>query len=294
MPASVSLPASARPFVIAGYPCSGADWCARLLAMHPHIAVVDAADPLGPLGDGNCTLGTEVPPPADLAERVQRALAEKPAAQRVGVVALTGTRAGFDADRIVVVRDGRDVLIHWTLRQLRAKGPVLQGFLGKVDPDNRMPDLARRFAIDPADVLERNRGLLLADYGWVRFGTYLWAEAIDGHFGALAWANDHPSDERDPRTVHFDVARTEVRATFDDLCCWLGLDPTLVPPFATPDPVQAAEPDPLRRSEWEVGVWPGFFTERATRLFKMEGEAGLDALAGHTIDDDWQGKCRPA
>lgn len=294
MAASLSLPANARPFAIAAYPCSGADWCARLLALHPHIAIVDAADPLGPLGNGECTVGSEVPPPPDLAARVQRALADKPTAQRVGVVVLTGTRTGFDGDRIVVVRDGRDVLVHWTLRQLRERGPVLQRFVGKPEPDCRVPELARRFAADPSDVLERNRGLLLADYDWVRYGAYLWSEALDGHFGALAWENDHPSDERDPRTVNFDEARVAPRATFDDLCGWLGLDPALVPPFATVDPVEAAEPDPLRRADWESGVWPRWFTKRASNLFKMDGRTGLDSLAGCTFDDTWEGECPPA
>jgi hypothetical protein len=289
------------PFAIAGFPCSGMDWLARLLALHPHIAIVDAADPLGPLGNGTCTVGRAAPPPPDLAARVQRAIAAKPAARRVGLVELAGTSSGVEQDRIVVVRDGRDVLVHWTLRQLRATGPVLQRFLAKPEPERRLPaaeerlpELARRFAADPDDVLVHNRGLLLADYEWVRYGAHLWSEALDAHYGALGWANDHPSDEPEPRTVTFDEARAAVRTTFDSLCRWLGLDPTLVPPFAVPDPVASAESDPLRCAEWESNVWPRWFTKRASKLFKMDGSHGLDELAGYTFDDEWEGECAPA
>lgn len=38
------------PFAIVGFPCAGMDGCAELLALHPHIAVVATADPLGPIG----------------------------------------------------------------------------------------------------------------------------------------------------------------------------------------------------------------------------------------------------
>lgn len=235
-----------------------------------------------------------MPPPADFGERVQRALAVKPTATRVGAVLLTGIRANFARDRIVVVRDGRDVLVHWTLRQLRSRGPVLQRFLANPEKDCRIGELVQRFTADPDDVLVRNRGLLLADYEWLRFGAYLWSEAMDDHFGALAWDSDHPSGERWPLTLHFDAARKDVRKTFDELCTWLELDPSLVPPFATEDPVAAASTDPVTLAEWEVGEWPRWFTKRASKLFKMDGGPGLDSLAQCTFDDSWEGECPPA
>ncbi len=287
------LAGGVTPFEIAGFPCSGMDWFARLLALHPQIAFVDARDPLGPIGGVGMDSDRQSAWGDDVLASIAAALAQKPAATRVGVVGVEGAFDPLDGPRIVVLRDGRDVLVHWTLRQLRYHGPTLQRFLAEVS-DTRMLEVARRFAADAGDVLERNRGLLLCDYKWVRYGGYLWENMVTGLASALGWSNDHPSDQPDPIDVRFHEARAAPRETFDYLVRRLGLDPTQVPPFAVADPVQAAERDAERLAEWEADVWPRWFTARASKLWKMDGQSGLDSLAGHTVDDEWQGACPPA
>jgi hypothetical protein len=268
------------------------DWVARLLALHPQIALVDAKDELGPLG---CLgwISNRQRPSGEVAARIAAAVAQKPAVTRVGVVGVEGAMDDIPGTRIEVLRDGRDVMVHWTLRQLRHHGPVLQRFLAE-GGDTRMPEVARRFAADAADVLERNRGLLLCDYQWVRYGGHLWEDKVTGLAEALAWSYDHPDGGVDPFVVRFHEARAAPRDTFDYLVGRLGLDPTQVPPFAVKDPVHAAERDAERLGEWEAAVWPRWFTARATKLWKMDAQRGLDSLAGHTVDDEWQGECPPA
>ena len=276
------------PFGIVGFPCAGMDWCAELLAQHPNIAVVAAADPLGPLGGLGWRQDAQLPPYSDLPARMQAAHAGKPTATHVGVVAVEGALRDVPGERLVVVRDGRDVLVHWTLRQLRERGPVLQRFLA--EPTNAAIDeLAQRFAADPDDVLVRNPWLLLRDYDWLRYGTKLWAEATTGHFEALAWSYDHPDQPgRDPFTVRFEAARAAPRAAVDEMVRWLGLDPALVAPFERADPVPDAP-----HGAWASGIWPRWFTKRTSDRFKMDGRGGLDILAGHTVDDEWYGTCKP-
>lgn len=159
---SPAIPSPLVPFGIVGFPCSGMDWCARLLALHPRIAVVDAVDELGPLGGAGWREGRQLVPADDLATRVRAALARKPAATHVGVVGVEGALGSIQGERIVVVRDGRDVLVHWTLRQLRERGPVLARFLAEPG-DGRMPEVATRFAADAPAVLSQERWRLLCD-----------------------------------------------------------------------------------------------------------------------------------
>lgn len=288
MPTTDPTPPPFVPFAIVGFPCAGMDWCAALLAHHPNIAVVAATDPLGPIGGLGWRENAQLPPGSDLPDRMRAAHTAKPLATHVGVVAVEGTLRNLPGDRIVVVRDGRDVLVHWTLRQLRERGAVLQRFLA--DPPNEaMVELARRFAADPEDVLVHHPWLLLRDYDWVRYGTQLWAEATTGHFEALAWSYDHPGEPgRDPFTLRFEAARKAPRTAFDELVRWLGLDPALAAPFEREDPVPDAPHD-----AWASGIWPRWFTRRTSDRFKMDGRGGLDNLAGHTVDDDWYGTCKP-
>lgn len=128
----------------------------------------------------------------------------------------------------------------------------------------------------------------------MRYGAHLWQRVVTGHFEALAWSSDHPDQPgRDPFTLRFDAARQQAREPFEAMVTWLGLDHEGVPPFAAPDPVVAAEREEPRRAEWEVGVWRRCFTPRASKLWKMDGQQGLDSLAGHTVDDEWVGDCAP-
>ena len=195
------------------------------------------------------------------------------------MVAVEGTLRDLPDERFVVVRDGRDVLVHWTLRQLRERGAVLQRFLA--DPPNEaMVELAERFAADPDDVLVHNPWLLLRDYAWVRYGTQLWDEATTSHFEALGWRQDHPDEPGlEPFTVRFEAARADPRASFDAMVRWLGLDLRLSRQFRSLLTQPPGTTPPLNE-QLKVLVIADPAKERELQLpfARMEGRRVVDVL----------------
>ena len=172
----------------------------------------------------------------------------------------------------------------------------MQRFLtegGDGDP-SRMPEIARRFAADPDDVLVRNRGLLLWDREWVRYAAHRWNNSVMAHFGAAAAHADGRLHGEAPRAIRFEAALAEPRAMLDRLAVELGLDPKLVPGFPIRvDPVISATGDADRLAEWEVGIWPRFFTPKACRWFRMDAWQGLECVVPGDAAMEWQGSCQP-
>lgn len=294
--ATVASP-SLQTFVLHGFPCSGLDWVAQLLAMHPQILMVEAAHALGPLGGGHEPDANEraAATTAALTAARERA-ALRPGITHLGFVALEGDAMAVHGRRIDVLRDGRDVLVHWTLAQLRHRGAALQRFLadGAAGGDSRMPEIARRFDADPDDVLLRNRGLLLWDRDWVRAAAHRWNTSVMAHFGAAAAHDDGRASGEPPRAIRFEAARAAPRAAFDELVTALGLSPAAAPDFPSdPDPVAARTTAAERLAEWETGVWPRFFTARASRWFQMDGWQGLEWVMNGGRHLEWDGDCPP-
>jgi hypothetical protein len=286
---------SLQTFVLHGFPCSGLDWVAQLLAMHPQILMVEARHALGPLGgghepDANARAAITA---AALAAAKERA-GMRPGITHLGFVSLEGDAMDVPGRHFDVLRDGRDVLVHWTLAQLRHRGAALQRFLddGEGREDGRMPEITRRFAADPDDVLVHNRGLLLWDRDWVRFAAHRWNTSVLAHFGAVGAHDDGRLAGEAPRAIRFEAARAAPRAWFDDLVTSLGLSPAAAPPFPVGiDPVAAATTDPERLAEWETGIWPRFFTARASRWFQMDGWQGLECVVNRGGHLEWEGEC---
>jgi hypothetical protein len=290
-PTTASSPLST--FVLHGFPCSGLDWVARLLALHPRILMVEAQHALGPLGSGHEPDAAErrAVTASALAAAHERA-ARQPGVTHLGFVSLAGDALAVPGRRIDVLRDGRDVLVHWTIAQLRHHGAALQRFVAD-GGDSRMPEIARRFAADPDDVLVRNRGMLLWDRDWVRHAAHNWNAAVMSHFGAVGAHADGRLDAA-PVAIGFEAGSAAPRATFDHLVTTLGLDPAAAPPFPLGiDPVVAATTDPERLAEWEIGSWRRFFTARASRWFQLDGWQGLECVVNRGCHLEWEGDCPP-
>ncbi len=295
--AQLPLSGAPRPFQlfsVTGFPCSGMDWVGRLLTLHPSVLVVDSPNRLGPLGGKRAATAIEQRRAADEAlRRLLDAAASKPAATHLGAVIVHGDSRCLPGPAIMVMRDGRDVLVHWTLRQLCDRGAALLRFL---DPSkrNRMPEIERRFRADPEDVIARNPGLLLSDYDWVRYGAHLWDEQVTGHAGSLGAIEDGRISGPMPAELNFERARSDPHAAFVAIVSALGLDPALAPAFrASGDPVTASETAADLLAEWEVGIWRRYFTPRAGKLFKMDAWQGLEYVTQNYGDDDWVGECQP-
>ena len=112
------------------------DWVGRLLSLHPAIVVAETPRRLGPLGGGQRVIPKEEQERArDEALHASLAPAwDKPGATHLGVIVVSGDTPTFDPE-IRVFRDGRDVLVAWTLRQLREDGEAMQRFLEKPEQD---------------------------------------------------------------------------------------------------------------------------------------------------------------
>jgi hypothetical protein len=152
--------------------------------------------------------------------------------------------------------------------------------------------LQRRFRADPADVLERHPGLLLADYDWVRYGTHLWDEEVRGYFEAMGAMQDGKLAGEPPLEIRFEAARAEPGATVARILRFLGLSP--LPEDALPaGDGELAAGDPAVAAEWEVGRWTRYFTPRASKLFKMDGWSALESVTEQYGDDEWEGTCAP-
>lgn len=291
---------SFAPFSIAGFPCSGMDWVGRLLSLHPAVVVADSPRRLGPLGGGRAVMSREEQERAsDEALRASLAAAgTKPGATHVGVSVVSGDATTFDPE-IRLFRDGRDVLVAWTLRQLREEGEAMRRFLKKpakdqYGMDNLMPGIHRRFHADPADLLERNPGLLLSDYDWVRFASHLWADDVDGHFSAMGAIEDGRLSGPVPYELYYEAARAKPLDALNDVARMLGLDPLTVGQFpAGTAAVDTLEADPELLAEWMVGRWKRYFTPKAGKLFKMDASHALEMVTGHYGDDEWEGECKP-
>lgn len=266
-------PPEPKLFTIVGFPCSGMDWLGRLLALHPRVAVASGPSRVGALGGEPKRTGAELRAAgAELLARGRSALADKPGATHLGVISLAGDTS-LALPEIMVLRDGRDALVAWTIRQLEEEGPCLRRFLKKPEPDSRMPELARRFRADPEDVLHCNPGLLLSDYDWVRYGAHLWDDEVTGYFGAMGAIADGKISGSEPLEVRFEAARADPRATVDRALAFLGLDP--LAPGAIP------------------ADSPRYFTARASNLFKMDAWSALESVTGNYGDEEWEGECQP-
>lgn len=276
-------------FSIAGFPCSGMDWLGRLVSLHPAITVADPPDRLGPLGRAPGTTPPLEPaaPPA-----THGAAGGKPGVTHLGRIVVAGTGTAR-APEFQVLRDGRDVLVAWTIRQLRAEGLALRRFLATPGEGSRMPELYRCFRADPAEVLERRPGLLLADYDWVRYGAHLWDEAVSAYFGTLGAIEDGRIEGPTPTMLRYEVARADPLAALNAVAGELGLDPMSADALgARAELIGAGEPDAALREEWAIGRWTRYFTPRASRLFRLEAEQSLEHLTDE-YGDEWEGECAP-
>ena len=294
---STAVSSSPQTFVLHGFPCSGLDWVAQLLALHPQILMVDARHALGPLGGGHepDARARAAATAAALAAAKERA-ALRPGITHLGFVSLEGDAMDVPGRHLDVLRDGRDVLVHWTLAQLRHRGAALQRCLAAGDDggDGRLPEITRRFEADPDDVLVHNRGLLLWDRDWVRAAAHRWNEAVLAPFGAVGAHDDGRLPGEAPRAVTFEAARAAPQAAFDELVTTLGLSPAATAPFQIGiDPVAAVTTDAERLAEWETGIWPRFFTARASRWFQMDGWQGLECVVNRGCHLEWEGACPP-
>src|SRR5262252_4755349 len=208
-PVEVAAPPAATAhefFFVRGHPRSGTNWVGALLNLHPRVNCfgefhfedirnaidglqkipwqITAREPLKSVLD-ECF--------EDLVRRsIMTLKARKPAAHWIGDRTPRGLRVFLQhAPYILIIRDGRDILVSWTYHILRQR-PHAIDVLVPADIRPGFQKLYDAFQADNAH-FTKHPELLLSDEGWVRMVTKRWCDwmRIDMDAAAKMRANEH-------------------------------------------------------------------------------------------------------
>ncbi len=186
------------------------------------------------------------------------------------------------APHILLVRDGRDVLISRTFHELSTGGSMLN------DPlyAGRMVALQQAFLADP-DLFKREPHRLLAEEQWVRTLARQWAQQMRHDLAVAAVMRERG---RTPiYELRYERMRADVESQRASLYRFLGLDPSQAAPVSVANRsapgFESETPNAFYR-KGEVGDWTNYFTDAAKRWFKQAAGDQLIAL-GYEKDDSW-------
>lgn len=284
-------------FFICGHPRSGTTWTVAALNLHPRIfaqgefrfeALRQAFDQLTrwpwhvahhePVRTEAERAGR------DAIRRIMGAIAvHKPAAAWLGDKTPRPLRVLLPgAPHILLLRDGRDVLISRTFHELSTGGSLL------ADPlyAGRMLTLQQQFLADP-DLFRREPHRLLAEEHWVRTLARQWAHQMRHD---LAVAARMRADGVTPiHELRYERMRADVESERAALYRFLGLDPAEAAPVSAANrsaPGFKSETPNAFYRKGEVGDWTNYFSDAARRWFKQAAGDQLIAL-GYERDDSW-------
>lgn len=288
-------PAKPRPlsaytyFFVRGHPRSGTNWVGRLLNLHPqincqgeyHFQIFQQA--LHAFQAHKHLLGSRQPVKGearrathDLIRRCMRSMADKkPGATLLGDRTPAELRPVLPGARsILVIRDGRDVLVSFTLHNLRGLGFQMQ----REPFRSGLAPLRERFAADP-DLFQREPELLLAHEGWVRFAAQGWAQRVRDDLARAARLRDSGSPVLE---VRYEALHADPEARRREMYEFLGVDPALALAIeqgedTAPGFARGEDPTSLRR-KGVVGDFHRYLTPDATRWFMEEAGGVLEAL----------------
>lgn len=286
-----------RVFFLRGHMRSGTNWCARLLNLHPrvlvrgefHLEIVASA--IRRFTEESWSMGSREPLRSEAMELlrgfVRRAIAsigpEKQDAMWLGDQTpylieplLPGAR------HIVMLRDGRDVLVSWTFHNLRRGGPAEEPFRSE------MAELTAMFARDPHCFRERPE-LLLSRREWVMGQARSWRNYIREH---LATRDAVERGEMDARLlfVRYEDLHAQTEVWRRRMYEFLDLDPGEAAPITARSltaPGFAREEDPTSFfRKGQVGDWRNYFTDESRDWFIDEAGDELISL-GYASDRSW-------
>lgn len=284
-------------FFISGHPRSGTTWTVAALNLHPRIfaqgefrfeALRNAFDQLTrwPWHVAHHEpVRTEAERAArDAIRRIMGAITvHKPAATWLGDKTPRPLRVLIPgAPHILLLRDGRDVLISRTFHELSTGGSLL------ADPlyAGRMLTLQQAFLADPA-LFRREPHRLLAEEHWVRTLARQWATQMRHD---LAVAARMRADGLTPiHELRYERMRADIESERTALYRFLALDPSEAAPISAANRsapgFESETPNAFFR-KGEVGDWNNYFSDAARRWFKQAAGDQLIAL-GYEKDDSW-------
>lgn len=284
-------------FFICGHPRSGTTWSVAVMNLHPAIfaqgefrfeALRNAIDQLTRwpwhVAHHEPARAEAERAGRDAIRRIMGAIAvHKPGATHLGDKTPRPLRVLIPgAPHILLVRDGRDVLISRTFHELSTGGSLLS------DPlyAGRMVALQQAFLADP-DLFKREPHRLLAEEQWVRTLARQWAQQMRHDLAVAAVMRERG---RTPiYELRYDRMRSDVESQRASLYRFLGLDPSHAAPVSVANRsapgFESETPNAFYR-KGEVGDWTNYFTDAAKRWFKQAAGDQLIAL-GYEKDDSW-------
>ncbi len=287
-----------RAFFVCGHPKSGTNWVGALLYLHPDINCRGEFR-FEALRHGFDTL-TRHPWHVAHEDRV-RAVAErcfedtvravmgavvhhKPAATWIGDRTPRELRPFLPgAPHILVIRDGRDVVVSWAHQQVREAGVSysLPAFKSALAPDREA------FLADP-EFFRKNPHRLLAHEPWVRFLAGRWARHVGRDLDTL----DRVRRAELALAVHvvrYEKLHEDVERERAAMYRFLGLDPALGAPLSDENRTRRGfgreDPHDFYR-HGAVGDWRTYFTPEARGWFKEEAGTVLNRLE-YERSTDW-------
>jgi hypothetical protein len=297
----VEAPPSTRLFFLRGHPRSGTNWVGALLNLHPDINCVGefhfeelrrATDSLR--GQSWHIVGQE--PAATqlelgLQDTVRRCMMafrdKKPAATWIGDRTPRPLRPLIPgAPYIVIVRDGRDVLVSWTYHVLRQKPDVVSAV---VPPRfrERFAKAASDFQADPK-CFQREPRTLLADEEWVLHAARTWGDWVvrDRHAADLFRTGELDGSVH---VVKYEELHVDTDTERRKMYAFLGLDPSQATPLSAQNRTTAGfgrEDSTSFFRHGEVGDWKTYATAPMRRAFKEAAGPALVEL-GYEKDLNW-------
>jgi hypothetical protein len=290
-------------FFVRGHPRSGTNWVGALLNLHPQINCwgefhfedirnaidglqaipwqITAREPLKTVLDESFE---------DLVRRSILTLkARKPGAKWIGDRTPRGLRVFLQkAPYILIVRDGRDVLVSWTFHILRQK-PHAIDVLVPADIRPGFQKLYDRFQAD-SEHFAKHPEELLSDEKWIRMVVERWANwmRIDLDAADKIRAGEAGHEARLLQVRYEDLhADTEMwrRRLYE----FLSVDPAQASPLSGESRTAPGfeKEDPM--SFWrhgQVGDWKKYTNDRFKQWFKESAQPELVRL-GYETKDTW-------
>ncbi|MFN0131578.1 MAG: sulfotransferase domain-containing protein [Phycisphaerales bacterium] len=305
-PVAVAAPEAARAhelFFVRGHPRSGTNWIGTLLNLHPQINCFgefhfeDIRNAIDNLQSQVWQITSRDPVKAAMdqgfEELVRRCVlsleSRKPEAHWVGDRTPRGLRIFIQgAPYILIIRDGRDVLVSWTYHALRMRPHVIDAIV-PADLRAGFEPLYRAFQADP-EHFRKHPDQLLSQEGWIRMLATRWAGWMHADQQSIARVHAGEVGSRARLlVVSYERLHADVEAGRREMYDFLGLDPADAAPISTATKTTAGfeKEDPASFfRHGQVGDWKRHATDRFKQWFKESAGVSLISL-GYEKDGNW-------
>ena len=277
-----------RFFCLRGFMKSGTNWLGGLLDRHPHVSCQGEyhwEEMLGGIFSGQSrSLPLREPESRNfLLQQLQSVVRKSVAFGMPDDIRVIGDRTPhgiepiiLDVPHIVIVRDGRDVLVSRAFHLFNRPDTT-----GLFELSATMRDSLASFQTDKW-FFKTHPELLLTEPEFVRDTIRWWAEHQQRDQAAIEKHPDLPV-----RFVQYEDLLQDTNSTCDALFNFLGVEPDLAPEIKghLKPGLKEEQPDKFLR-KGQAGDWENYFTEQTKIWFKEIANEELVRL-GYAENDQW-------